>query len=88
MATHSSIFSGEVHEHRSLAGYSPWSHKESDMTERLSLQAENNCTRRMQGSLESYQGGASLGTGSDQDGDQDWKHTLDATASPAEENLI
>ena len=68
MATHSSIFSGEVHEHRSLAGYSPWSHKESDMTERLSLQAENNCTRRMQGSLESYQGGASLGTGSDQDG--------------------
>ena len=24
------------HEQRSLAGYSPWGHKESDMTERLS----------------------------------------------------
>ena len=27
---------GESHGQRSLAGYSPWSHKESDMTERLS----------------------------------------------------
>ena len=26
---------GESHGRRSLAGYSPWSHKESDMTERL-----------------------------------------------------
>ena len=28
---------GESHGPRSLAGYSPWGHKESDMTERLSL---------------------------------------------------
>ena len=27
----------ENHGQRSLAGYSPWGHKESDMTERLSL---------------------------------------------------
>ena len=28
---------GESHRQRSLSGYSPWSHKESDMTERLTL---------------------------------------------------
>ena len=28
---------GESHGQRSLAGYSPWGHKESDMTERLTL---------------------------------------------------
>ena len=28
-------FPGELHGQRSLAGYSPWGHKESDMTERL-----------------------------------------------------
>ena len=28
---------GKSHGHRSLAGYSPWGHKESDMTERLSI---------------------------------------------------
>ena len=33
MATHSSILSGESHGQRSLAGYSPWGHKELDMTE-------------------------------------------------------
>ena len=32
-ATHSSILAGESHGQRSLAGYSPWGHKESDMTE-------------------------------------------------------
>ena len=32
MATHSSIFAGKSHGQRSLAGYSPWSHKELDMT--------------------------------------------------------
>ena len=37
MATHSSILSGEPHGQRSQAGYSPWSHKESDITERLTL---------------------------------------------------
>ena len=35
MATHSSILVGESHGQRSLAGYSPWGHKESDMTEQL-----------------------------------------------------
>ena len=33
MATHSSILPGESHGQRSLAGYSPWGHKELDMTE-------------------------------------------------------
>ena len=35
MATHSSIRVGEFHGQRSLAGYSPWAHKELDMTEQL-----------------------------------------------------
>ena len=33
MATHSSILAWKTHGQRSLAGYSPWSRKESDMTE-------------------------------------------------------
>ena len=37
MTTHSSILTGEFHEQRSLVGYSPWGHKESDTTERLTL---------------------------------------------------
>ena len=32
MATHSSILAWEIHGHRSLVGYSPWVHKESDTT--------------------------------------------------------
>ena len=36
IATYANIF-GEVHGQRSLESYSPWSHKESDMTERLTL---------------------------------------------------
>ena len=35
MATHSSISLGKSHGQRSLVGYSPWGHKESDTTERL-----------------------------------------------------
>ena len=36
VAIHSSIFSPEEsYGQRSLAGYSPWGHKESDTTERL-----------------------------------------------------
>ena len=34
-AIHSSILPGESHGQRSLVGYSPWGHKESDTTERL-----------------------------------------------------
>ena len=41
MATHSSILAGEFHGQRSLAGYSPWGCKESDMTEQLSLTNEH-----------------------------------------------
>ena len=33
MAPHSSILTGKSHGQGSLAGYSPWGHKESDMTE-------------------------------------------------------
>ena len=33
MATHSSILAWKIHGQRSLAGYSPWGRKESDMTE-------------------------------------------------------
>ena len=33
MATHSSTLAWKIHELRSLAGYSPWDWKESDMTE-------------------------------------------------------
>ena len=33
MATHSIILPGESQGQRSLAGYSPWDHKESDTTE-------------------------------------------------------
>ena len=33
MATHSSVLAWKFHGQRSLAGYSPWGHKESDMTE-------------------------------------------------------
>ena len=33
VATHSSIMPEKSHGQRSLVGYSPWGHKESDMTE-------------------------------------------------------
>ena len=35
MATHSSILAWRIPWTRSLVGYSPWGHKESDTTERL-----------------------------------------------------
>ena len=37
MASHSSILAWKTDGQRSLVGYSPWGHKESDTTERLSL---------------------------------------------------
>ena len=37
MATHSSLLAWKIHGQSSLAGYSPWGRKESDMTEQLSL---------------------------------------------------
>ena len=36
MATHSSILAWKILWTEGLVGYSPWSHKESDTTERLS----------------------------------------------------
>ena len=39
MATYSSIPAGKRHGQRSPAGYSPWGHKESDMTDHLSMHA-------------------------------------------------
>ena len=33
MAAHSTILAGEPHGQRNLEGYSPWGHKELDMTE-------------------------------------------------------
>ena len=33
MASHSSILAWRIHEQRSLASYSPWGHKTSDVTE-------------------------------------------------------
>ena len=40
MATHSSVLAWRIKSHgqRSLEAYSPWGHKESDMTEHLSTQ--------------------------------------------------
>ena len=42
MATHSKIFAWEIHGQRSLAGYSPWSCKDSDMTWQLNNNKRNN----------------------------------------------
>ena len=39
MAIHCGILPGESHGQRSLAGYSPWGHKESDTAERSCRQA-------------------------------------------------
>ena len=40
MATTPVFLLGEFHGQRSLAGYSPWGHKESDMTEHTCMQNE------------------------------------------------
>ena len=42
MATHSSILTWEIPWQRSLAGYSPWGHKESDTTEYTHITASQN----------------------------------------------
>ena len=41
MATHSSILPGKFHGQRSLVGYSPWSLKELDTTEQVTLFKQN-----------------------------------------------
>ena len=45
MATHSSILPVESHGWRSLVGYSPRGHKESDTTERLHFTLLQQCMR-------------------------------------------
>ena len=50
MATHSSILALEIPWQRSLVGYSPWGHKESDTTEQLA--SNNEVTQREEGHLE------------------------------------
>ena len=42
---------GKSHGQRRLEGYSPWGHKESDMTERLSIQAPPHTSRDEYGFL-------------------------------------
>ena len=41
MAIHSSFWPREFHGPGSLAGHSPWGHRESDTTEQLSFTTEN-----------------------------------------------
>ena len=45
MATHLVFLPGESHGWRSLAGYSPWGHKESDTTEQLTIQSHFHLTQ-------------------------------------------
>ena len=44
MATHSSIVAWKIHGQRSLAGYNPWGHKESGVTEQPTLSVEKLCS--------------------------------------------
>ena len=37
---------GEFHGQKTLAGYNPWGHKESDMTERLSTAQHSTCKKK------------------------------------------
>ena len=39
MATHSTVLAWRIHGQRSLVGYNPWGHKDSDMTEQLTQPA-------------------------------------------------
>ena len=41
MATHSSILAWKSHGQRSLTGYTPWGHKESDTTEYSHTRSQN-----------------------------------------------
>ena len=41
MATHSSILPGEFYGWRSLAGYSPWGHKELKTTDSMDMSLSN-----------------------------------------------
>ena len=41
MVTHPVFLPKELHQQRSLVGYSPWDHKESDTTEWLSVHTQS-----------------------------------------------
>ena len=47
VTTHSSIIAWEIHGKKRLAGYSPWSCTELDMTEQLSMHARHLPTRKL-----------------------------------------
>ena len=49
------LLPGESHGQRSLAGYSPWSRKESDTTERLSAAQQGVCIYTVNKELVSIQ---------------------------------
>ena len=51
MATHSGILARKIPGQRSLAGYSPWCHTESDMTEQLSMPLSHNLFTGNSGSV-------------------------------------
>ena len=42
MAVHSSVLACRIHRQRSLVGYSPWGHRESDTAERLTVVSRQN----------------------------------------------
>jgi len=46
MTTHSSMLAWEIHGQRSLVGYGPWCHKESDSREQLSMHVGGGCWGR------------------------------------------
>ena len=50
-ATHSSFLPGKFHEQRSLASYSPWGRKESDITECTYMHDSPGVNRQKEGSL-------------------------------------
>ena len=51
VATHSSVLAWTIHGQRSLVGYLPWGHKESDMTEQLTFSHFTNGTLHLNNDL-------------------------------------
>ena len=74
MAPHSSTLAWKSHGWRSLLGYSPWGHEESDMTERLHFHFSLSCIGEGNGNPLVFFPGESQGQGS-QVGCHLWGHT-------------
>ena len=51
MAPHSSTLAWKIHGQRSLVGYSPWGHEESDTTEQLRFHFSVSCIGEGNGNL-------------------------------------